>query len=373
MRHDRRAGDGRGVPGRRGFTLIELLVVIAIIAVLIALLLPAVQAAREAARRVQCVNNLKQMGLALHNYIDALNSLPAGAFLATNADKSTRDNGDFSAHFRLLPYLEQQAIFNAANFSVACFNDTTGGDFINSTSTARRLNAFLCPSSVAPGWNLNGAGFTAIAPGNSYFASLGGSLDYRVGQTNGPPNGLFYYINVGKAPPVVLAGIRDGTSNTLAFGEWRIGTGNMAQVSIPQDIIFLGSLPPGVSVNTPQMNMAAGGAALQQWLPKCAAAAATNRQGKTPTLGESWAYGLMGYTLGNTLQPPNPKYPNCSANGTGTIQSQGMFTLSSYHSGGANILMCDGSVKFLKDSTNMQIVWALGSRDQGEIISASDY
>src|SRR5215469_14474199 len=103
---------------RRGFTLIELLVVIAIIAVLIALLLPAVQAAREAARRAQCVNNLKQIGLGLHNYHQGNDSFPPGAYLARNADLTTRNNGDFSAHFRLLGFMEQQALYNAGNLSL---------------------------------------------------------------------------------------------------------------------------------------------------------------------------------------------------------------------------------------------------------------
>jgi prepilin-type N-terminal cleavage/methylation domain-containing protein/prepilin-type processing-associated H-X9-DG protein len=382
VRHDRRLGDGRGVPGRPGFTLIELLVVIAIIAVLIALLLPAVQAAREAARRAQCVNNLKQIGLALHNYVDVFETVPAGAFLARHVAGTTLNNGDFSAHARLLPYLEQQTTYNAANFSVACYNDANGGDKINSTCTARRLSVFLCPSSVAPGWNLIGAGFTAVAPGNSYFASLGSSLEYSPGYTKGPPNGIFaafvYPANLLTNPPVgspvTLAGILDGTSNTIAFGEWRIGTGILGQVTIPQDVVFVGSYPPGIGGrNNPGMTMPAGGAAFQQWLPLCSAAAPTGRGNKTPTLGESWAFGLMGYTLGNTLQAPNPSYPNCSINGTNTIQSPGMFTLSSFHPGGANVLMCDGSVKFLKQSTNIQIVWALGSRAQGEIISADAY
>ena len=137
---------------RRGFTLIELLVVIAIIAVLIALLLPAVQSAREAARRVQCVNNLKQIGLAIHNYISANDCVPAGGFPAwVQESQYYIYNGDFSVHFRLLPFLEQQNLANAANYSFAVFNSSVG-DVINSTVQATRLNAFLCPSDTPPNW-----------------------------------------------------------------------------------------------------------------------------------------------------------------------------------------------------------------------------
>src|SRR4051794_21663791 len=112
-------------PSRRGFTLIELLVVIAIIAVLIAILLPAVQAAREAARRMQCVSNMKQIGLALHNYHSINDCFPAGAFPSRQGDLTTQNNGDFSAHFRLLGSLEGQAIYNTANFSLCAVNDST--------------------------------------------------------------------------------------------------------------------------------------------------------------------------------------------------------------------------------------------------------
>jgi prepilin-type N-terminal cleavage/methylation domain-containing protein/prepilin-type processing-associated H-X9-DG protein len=355
----------------RGFTLIELLVVIAIIAVLIALLLPAVQAAREAARRAQCVNNLKQIGLGMHNYHSANDVFPPGAYLARNADLSTRNNGDFSAHARLLPFVEQQALYNAANFNVACYNDATG-DLINSTVTSKRLNVFLCPSTTPPSWNLNGAGYTAVAPGNSYFASLGSTLEFAANQTGGPPNGVFQYNANGGA--IGIRDITDGTSNTIAFGEWRIGTNSLGTLTPQSDIVFYGQFPPGVARNTPQTSMPAGGGPFLQWIVACTAAMPTaNRQGKTVSLGEDWAYGLMGMTLGTVLLPPNSKYANCSTNGANTIESPGMINLRSYHPGGANVVTCDGSVKFLKDSTNQNTIWALGSRAQGEIIDASSY
>src|SRR3954447_20098027 len=108
---------------RRGFTLIELLVVIAIIAVLIALLLPAVQAAREAARRAQCLNNFKQIGIGLHNYHSSNDCFPPGSMNSRQTNQVLQGNGDFSAHFRLLGSMEQQAMYNAGNFNICAFND----------------------------------------------------------------------------------------------------------------------------------------------------------------------------------------------------------------------------------------------------------
>jgi len=362
-------------PGRHtlGFTLIELLVVIAIIAVLIALLLPAVQAAREAARRSQCINNMKQIGLALHNYISINDCVPPGGFPTIKLAGGTRNNGDFSVHVRLLAGLEQQPMYNCANFSIAAYNEETG-EGMNSTVTTARLNVFLCPSASPPSWNVNLNKKNYRAPGNSYFASLGSSLEFRSNQPKGPPNGIFSYLNPNTRGPCNLAGIMDGTSNTIAFGEWRIGTGVKSQIALPQDVIYQGP-PPGISVNSPQMVMPTGGPALLSWLNSCASSAKTLRGGQTSQLGEGWANALMTHTLGNILQAPNSKLPNCSFTTTAknVIQNPGSITLSSFHAGGANVLMCDGSVKFIKESTNVQVIWALGSRAQGEIISSDSY
>jgi prepilin-type processing-associated H-X9-DG protein len=214
------------------------------------------------------------------------------------------------------------------------------------------------------------------APGNTYFASVGSSLEFDASQAGGPPNGLFAAINptsrIGGL--ISISSITDGTSNTIALGEWRTGSGNKSTITIPTDVVFLGAFPPGVTRNTPLMVMPAGAGPFQQWLQNCAAAVGTDRSGKTPTLGENWAIGIVGYTLGHILLAPNPKYPNCITHAVGTgMESPGMCTLSSYHRGGANVVLADGSVHFLKDSTSLPVIWALGSRSQGEVISSDSY
>jgi prepilin-type N-terminal cleavage/methylation domain-containing protein len=187
---------------RRGFTLIELLVVIAIIAVLIALLLPAVQAAREAARRIQCVNNLKQIGLGIHNYNDANNCLPPAAYPVLEPGGTYATNTDFSQNVRMLGYLEQQPLYNAANFAAGgCWNNEVS-EQINSTASRTRLTIFLCPSDTSPSFGIYAGDSLPIplsgdptAPGCNYQGSYGSNMEFNATMTGSPPNGVFQYSN----------------------------------------------------------------------------------------------------------------------------------------------------------------------------------
>jgi prepilin-type N-terminal cleavage/methylation domain-containing protein/prepilin-type processing-associated H-X9-DG protein len=372
----RRSSSGRPTPSPCGFTLIELLVVIAIIAILVALLLPAVQAAREAARRAQCITNLKQIGIALHNYHQAEGAFPAGMLRTSNsADGSVNTNGGFSAHARLLGYTEQAPLYNAANFGLPAYYDSPSGygGYANITVTVARLSLFLCPSNEAPWWHMNGAPFNQFrAPGNCYFASVGSCLEMSGEVTAAPPNGVFQY----SGPAIGIRDVTDGTSNTIAFGEWKTGSGNLNIFTLATDIIFPG--PPqgtGRSNGTFIMPNPTLVAAFPSWVAQCTAGLTNTslRSTITPLLAEAWASGLFGNTQGTVLLPPNPRSPNCGTNTNFNLQAPGMLGLNSYHPGGANVVMCDGSVKFLKDSTNVNTVWALGSRNQGEVVSADSY
>ncbi len=368
---------------RRAFTLIELLVVIAIIAVLIALLLPAVQAAREAARRSQCVNNLKQIGLALHNYHNSNDCFPPGelGYFTGGAVPNGTLNNDWgqSAHSRMLANLEQQALFNAMNWSLGIIVDAYGS-VANGTVSTTRLNVFLCPSDTPP-TNVgvqNAPLNTVTAAGNSYFANMGSTLEFAGQQSSGPPNGMFQYVGTLGNGRIATRDIRDGLSNTIAFGEWKLGSGNFNLVSIPQDVVMLGSLPAGTTRNNGTLNFPNPTlvAAFPAWLSQCRAAVAnTSNRGNHQTVdqGAHWAVGWTAISLGNTCLPPNPQYPNCNMNTGNNLFGCGMYGMSSYHSGGANVLMGDGSVKFLKNSTSNNVVWALGSINQGEVIDASSY
>ncbi len=373
-------------PDGRGFTLIELLVVIAIIAVLISLLLPAVQSAREAARRAQCTNNMKQLGLALHNYLSSTGAVPHVYPLLYAGVTSTYSDGwgAWSPQAQLFPYLEQTPVYNSINFSLP--NRYSGWN-ANTTVLGVRIASFLCPSSPVAKGNIACCVFIKT-PGNNYFASVGPAIVY---QSNQGTVGLFGYdynpslaINVPVAnrsnstPAISIADISDGTSNTIAFGEWRTGDFNCSVVTIPQDVI--NPVPwPNISQSGPWSGTAL--TTFMGWLNTCASTApstithgGTNWEYNMSYLGISWDQGIFGYSLGNTMLAPNPPYPNCrTCTWNGDWDCPGMYGLSSYHPGGGNIAMADGSVRFLKSSTNMNIVWALGTKAGGEVISSDSY
>jgi prepilin-type N-terminal cleavage/methylation domain-containing protein/prepilin-type processing-associated H-X9-DG protein len=379
---------------QRGFTLIELLVVIAIIAVLIALLLPAVQSAREAARRAQCLNNMKQLGLALANYESANGAYPASYGTGGPATGWSGQGtwGSWSPQAMLLGYFEQMPVYNSINFKLVSHGDgNVHGDLTQVTAITSRIASLLCPSAPLPA----GTYYGKPIPGNSYFASVGPSLMWVGNAGSWAANGIFMFGGGSSGPPTYAPGaqsapprgvrdVTDGTSNTIAFGEWRLGDQDSSKLSIPQDV--MGHVPWPANGNclwssASGASMPAGSVAFLQWLPMCAGYApgsithgGANWEYNMSYLGQAWNQGMFGWTLGNTLLAPNPQYPNCrTCSWNGDWDCPGMYGLSSYHPGGGNVAFADGSARFLKSSTAMQTIWALGSRAQNEVISSDSY
>ncbi|APW61869.1 DUF1559 domain-containing protein [Paludisphaera borealis] len=348
---------------QRGFTLIELLVVIAIIAVLIALLLPAVQAAREAARRAQCINNLKQLGLGLHNYISTNEATPSQNMPTLAAGL---DNWGFNWYTAMLPQVEQQALFNAANFST----DPWSAD--NTTAAYTQLALWMCPSESRTErlyYSYAIANYVANYGGPGCISPYSGVIVPAVNLTTevGP--------YLGPVGPIRMASITDGTSNTAAFSERLIGMpGNVTiapgSVDSKRGVYVLTS--SGAAQNT-------GAAGAMNFVTQCRAMSGAalpvngNVLGEYQFVGYPGHQGLSSYTHylpPNTASCKNPSNIEPAFLLVGPLSAA---SATSNHPGGVNTAFSDGSVRFIKDSVSLQAWWALGSRNGGEVISSDAY
>jgi prepilin-type N-terminal cleavage/methylation domain-containing protein/prepilin-type processing-associated H-X9-DG protein len=379
---------------RLGFTLIELLVVIAIIAVLISLLLPAVQAAREAARRSQCVNNLKQIGLASMNYESAIGCYPLGVSLNSRGDNNGTDYGrglifgSFGAETFILPYMEQTNIYNSLNFNFCSWSHYRcgiGWD-MNYTGVNTRIATFLCPSDAHSGISnltnyMSCAGTTTTGDNLANGTASGSTMN----STNSPTTGIYQLVL-----PTPLSSVLDGTSNTIGYFESYVGQAIDSVDTAPDDrnaeSSALGTWDKtncleGVSDPLPGQTQvfdaSANLAATMTGISTCNAAWSTKTGfGTSPTKGYRWTLGIFGISMGNTVVPPNGAPWNACALGSGATNDSNGATYSnanSFHPGGVNVVMGDGSVRFIKNSINMTTWMALGTRAMGEVISADSY
>jgi prepilin-type N-terminal cleavage/methylation domain-containing protein/prepilin-type processing-associated H-X9-DG protein len=348
---------------RRGFTLIELLVVIAIIAVLIALLLPAVQAAREAARRIQCVNNLKQLGLGLMNYESSNGALPPQQVLQSAATSTTTAtllwHNSWGVTSRLIPYMEQGPMYNAVNFVDKTSNAA------NVTVVSSTLNILLCPSEP------NTQPFTSgtSTSGVSNYGWCAGDWYVYGGMANpgAPLTRSAFTVNVSRR----LAAITDGLSQTAVASEGKVQTpiaGNCFGSASNGSMLF----PPLTNPNIiPDPN--ASIAIIQSIYSSCL---------QRGVIGHTdWTYANSIYDGFTTALPPNTKVlvaPGIDLDVNTEDENNGgptyaAVTARSYHPGGVNVLFCDGNVRFIKDSINYQTWRALGTIGSGEVISSDAY
>lgn len=307
---------------RRAFTLIELLVVIAIIAVLIALLLPAVQQAREAARRTQCKNNLKQLGLALHNYHGTFQCFPFGQ---EDTAKS------YSAISQLLPYFDQAPVYALINFSLP-YSDAS-----NTVPRMTELPGLRCPSDATN--NISGQGGST-----NYMMNKGSGIIWQdaSGPNTGfpPQSGVMFFQSM-----VRIGDVLDGSSNTAAISERILADGNNSIVSPIADVFFSPASP-----TTPD-----------EAVSMCNAVNINDLSTQFPLfMGAPWLHGQHTYLHVNG--------PNTRSCGFFTVLRASM-PPSSRHVGGVHVTMCDGSVRFVSENVDRTTWRAVGTRNGGEVVS----
>lgn len=332
---------------QRGFTLVELLVVIAIIGILIALLLPAVQAAREAARRSSCSNNLKQIGLALHNYLSPNRSFPP-SFCIRRGTVLTGNNGSWSIHGRLLPYLEQASAYDQVRLDIAWDAQLATG------VPQLRIPTYVCPSDVNDTVRIkNGAPF--IYP-QTYGFNFGTWLIYDPATGRGG-DGAFY-VNSRTRP----ADIRDGLSNTLAAAEVKAFTS-----------YFRNTADPGVAVPTSPVQIAGFASGGQFKL---------GPETNSNTGHTEWCDGRVHHSGITTVFAPNTyvEYVHSDGNSydvdynsmqegkNATQRTYAAVTSRSYHPGVVNACLMDGSVRAISETIDLTVWRALGTRHGGEVV-----
>ena len=326
-----------------GFTLVELLVVIAIIGILVGLLLPAVQAAREAARRTQCSNNLKQIGLALHNYHDVVKKFPRGTYTAQASCGGMVPNHEAhgnSAMTMILPFIEQTALYNSWDF-------TRGYGCSAAKAFNANISTFLCPSD----W---------LLPGDSLSSNYCLSTGPNVGWTLVPSEAVgIIHVRVSKS----LANVTDGASNTILAAEIVRGDGlergTESSFTIG-DVIHEVWLPPGFHRIKPTV------ADLQNLDRQARTSFGYSRQ--QGNNGVSWAAPHPLQTFFNTIAPPNPPYANTTEFYVwGANDGAGVFPSRSRHTGGSMHVFCDGSVHFISNSADHDTYQNLGTIAGGEV------